>query len=274
MVSVAVDRAARQTAPVAVVATAPDRERVIADTRRAMELADWTRFVTPGADLALKANLGWDKLIPGAISAPWVVEGVILTVRERAGRVFLVESDQVVLDVERAVRLTGLLELCRRLDVTWCNMSCGATVRVRDDRRVVLRDVNIPEILTRTELITLPLVKTHNKTTVTGALKNQWGCLESLRHTFHLVLTDAIADVNCLIQPRFAVMDGTVGLEGNGPKSGVRTRARGGAGFGQPGRGRRRGRATDGVRPGGDPAPGALRRARSRLAARRLRPGG
>jgi len=125
------------------------------------------------------------------------------------------------MDVERAFRLTGLDEVCRRRQVSWCNMSRGQTVRVEDDRRRVLRDVNLPEILTRTQLVTLPLLKTHNKTTITGALKNQWGCLETLRHSFHLALPDAIADVNVLVQPRFAVMDGTVGLEGNGPKAGI-----------------------------------------------------
>jgi uncharacterized protein (DUF362 family) len=185
-----------------------------------MELARWTDYLSPGADVAVKPNLGWDKLIPGAISAPWVVEGVILAIRERVGRVFLVESDQVVTDVERTLRLTGLDRVCRLHGVEWCNMSRGTTVRVRDDGRPVLRDVNLPEILTRTELVTVPLLKTHNKTTVTGALKNQWGCLETLRHTFHLVLPEAITDVNVLVQPRFAVMDGTIGLEGNGPKSG------------------------------------------------------
>jgi uncharacterized protein (DUF362 family) len=211
----------RAAAPVAVVRTAADREQVIADVGRAVELAGWRRFVTPGADLALKPNLGWDKLIPGAISAPWVVEGVIVALRAHVGTIFLVESDQVVLDVERTLRLTGLDEVCRRHGVTWCNMSRGQAVRFTDDGRRVLRDVNLPEILTRTELITLPLLKTHNKTTITGALKNQWGCLETLRHSFHLVLADAIADVNVLLQPRFAVMDGTVGLEGNGPKAGI-----------------------------------------------------
>ena len=43
-----------------------------------LEAAEWTRFVGDGADVSLKPNLGWDKPLPGAISAPWVVEGVIL----------------------------------------------------------------------------------------------------------------------------------------------------------------------------------------------------
>jgi uncharacterized protein (DUF362 family) len=214
-------RSDRSGAPVALVRTVPQRERVLEQVARAMELAEWRRFVSPGADIALKPNLGWDKLIPGATSAPWVVEGVILTIRDHVRSITLVESDQVVMRMQDALRVTGLGRLCARLNVPVHNMSSGAFVRVAHPHLHVLHDVEIPEILTRTELITLPLLKTHNKTVITGALKNQWGCLKTLRHNFHLVLTEAIADVNALVQPRFAVMDGTVGLEGNGPKSGI-----------------------------------------------------
>ena len=37
---------------------------------------------------------------------------------------------------------------------------------------------------------------------------------------FAQALDDALADLNSVVTPVLAVMDGTVGLEGNGPKSG------------------------------------------------------
>jgi hypothetical protein len=37
-------------------------------------------------------------------------------------------------------------------------MSKGKFVRVRDPERLILRDIHIPEILTRTELITIPVL--------------------------------------------------------------------------------------------------------------------
>jgi uncharacterized protein (DUF362 family) len=149
-----------------------------------------------------------------------VVEGVIHAIRDHVGPIHLVESDQVVVDVEQALALTRLDSVCRRHGVTWVNMSRGPFVRVRRADRLVLVDAEIPEILFRTVVITVPLMKTHNKTVITGAIKNQWGCLRSLRHNYHLVLSQALVDVNTLVQPRFAVMDATVGLEGDGPKSG------------------------------------------------------
>ena len=77
-------------APVAVLHTEADERRVHEDVRRVMEMARWTDAVPRGADVALKPNLGWDKLIPGAVSAPWVVEAVILTIRDHVGRIYLV----------------------------------------------------------------------------------------------------------------------------------------------------------------------------------------
>lgn len=188
--------------------------------REAMELADYQTHIPRGEPVALKPNLGWDILIPGAVSAPWVVEGVIQVLKGYASEIYVVESDQVVVNVEDAVRKTRILDICKKHGIEWVNMSKGQFVRSKDESRLVLHNIHIPEILTRTHLVTLPLMKTHNKSTITGAIKNQWGCLETLRHNFHPVLSEALVDLNSLLKPRFAVMDGTIGLEGNGPKSG------------------------------------------------------
>ncbi len=210
----------RDDAVVSLVRSGTTREAVHAAVANAMEMANWKRYIPVGTPISIKPNLGWDKLIPGAISAPWVVEGVVLAIRNHAGPIYMVEADQVVVDVERALRLTRLDAICREHNLTWVNMSRGPRVQLLQENRLILKDVEIHEILTKTALITVPVIKTHNKTTLTGAVKNQWGCLPTLRHNFHLVLPEALADVNALVQPRFAVMDATVGLEGDGPKSG------------------------------------------------------
>jgi hypothetical protein len=95
-------------------------------------------------------------------------------------------------------------EVCKKNNVEWVNMSRGKFVEITDKSRLVLKHIHIPEILTRTELITIPVMKTHNKTVITGAIKNQWGCLQELRHNFHLVLSEALVDVNAIVRLRFA----------------------------------------------------------------------
>jgi len=197
------------------------REEVFRSVRRAMELARFTDFVPRGQDIALKPNLGWDLFLPGAVTSPWVLEGVVRVLRDWVGKIYLVESNQVVVDVERAFRVGGMDRVCRDHNLTWVNMTNETmrTVQLPDGR--VLKELQVPDILLRTPIVTVPVMKTHNKTTITGAIKNQWGCLPMFRHNYHLVLNAALADINTVVRPRFAVMDATVCLEGNSPKSGI-----------------------------------------------------
>ncbi len=200
---------------------APDRVRVIDAVRRAMELARWKEFVPRGAEVSLKPNLGWDLLLPGAVTSPWVFEGVVLTIRDWVGPIHVVESDQVVVDVESAFRQSRLDRICAQYGLDWVNMSRGPLRTVPVPRHRVLEQLTVPEILLRTKVITVPVMKTHNKSVITGAIKNQWGCLPRFRHNYHLVLDQALADINSVVRPCFALMDATVGLEGNSPKSGA-----------------------------------------------------
>jgi uncharacterized protein (DUF362 family)/NAD-dependent dihydropyrimidine dehydrogenase PreA subunit len=76
-------------------------------------------------------------------------------------------------------------------------------------------------------LISLPKLKTHGLTRLTGAVKNQFGCIPGLlKSQFHLRLPDPydfatmLVDINTFIKPRLYVMDGIIGMEGNGPRNG------------------------------------------------------
>ena len=61
-----------------------------------MEGAGWRDAIPAGADVALKVNLGWDRFIPGSITSPAVLEALALEMKPRAGRIFVIEADQVL----------------------------------------------------------------------------------------------------------------------------------------------------------------------------------
>jgi uncharacterized protein (DUF362 family) len=206
---------------VRVPSAAPSRADVLASVQRAMELAQWQEFIPRGAAVALKPNLGWDLFLPGAVTSPWAVEGVVRTIRDWVDKIYIVESDQVVVNVEKAFRLSRLDRVCREHGLTWVNMTREPMRSVPLPAGRVLKELTVPEILLRMPVLTVPVMKTHNKTVITGAIKNQWGCLPMFRHNYHLVLNAALADINSVVRPCFAVMDATVGLEGNSPKSGI-----------------------------------------------------
>lgn len=196
------------------------RDSVHEAVAEAMELARWRDYIPAGAEVALKPNLGWDLFFPGCVSSPWVVEAVILMLRDHVSKLYMVESDQVLVDMEKAFRTSRMDRVCKQYGIEWVNMSHRPYVELEVANGMAFETIQVPEILRRTTLVTIPCLKTHNKTTITGAIKNQWGCLPKLRHSFHLVLDGALADINAFCTPAFAVMDGTVGLEGNSPKSG------------------------------------------------------
>ena len=120
---------------------------------------------------------------------------------------------------EKSLRQTRVDRICQKYDVPFINLSYEATTTVELGGEV-FPQIRLPSILLEGNLVTIPVMKTHDKTTITGALKNQWGCLPKSRHMYHLVVSRAIVELNTALRPRFAVMDATISLEGNGPKSG------------------------------------------------------
>jgi len=205
---------------VSIVAVEPVHGDVRTAVRRALDAVHFRQVLPSGGPVSLKVNLGWDLFIPGSITSPLVAEALILELRDHVGEIYMVEANQVLEDIERAYQDSGMAAVCRKHGVQWVNMSHSPTETVETRENVILSRIEVPQILRETTLITVPVMKTHAKTGITGALKNQWGCLPTMRHEYHLVLDDALADLNSVIRPALCLMDGTVGLEGDGPKSG------------------------------------------------------
>ncbi len=77
-------------------------------------------------------------------------------------------------------------------------------------------------------IISLPKLKTHAFTKMTGSIKNQFGCVPGfLKGEYHVKLpgTDLfskmLVDLNNFLKPRLFIMDGVMAMEGNGPRGGM-----------------------------------------------------
>ncbi|MDO4491448.1 MAG: DUF362 domain-containing protein [Lachnospiraceae bacterium] len=77
-------------------------------------------------------------------------------------------------------------------------------------------------------LITMPKMKTHALEYITGAVKNQYGCIQGKNKAVgHTIYPSAesfgrmLIDLNKCVAPRLCVMDGIMAMEGNGPTSGT-----------------------------------------------------
>jgi uncharacterized protein (DUF362 family)/NAD-dependent dihydropyrimidine dehydrogenase PreA subunit len=125
-----------------------------------------------------------------------------------------------------AARKVGIAQVAEALGVTYADFADGRQVSFPEGE-LIKQFVIASAVLDADGLVTLPKLKTHALTRMTGAVKNQFGCVPGmLKGEFHMRMPDVdrfaqmLVDLNRLIRPRLAVMDGVIGMEGNGPRGG------------------------------------------------------
>lgn len=168
----------------------------------------------------VKPNWGFPFDHPGSVTSYEALDAFFSCVHHKYERIYLVESDQVLVDMEKASRLHGKDRLTHKYpNVVWRNLTREPMIQVKTSLAFP-RFLKIPLLLKELPLVTFPVWKTHGRSKVSLSLKNQWGCLEKQRYNLHPYLDQVIAEVNAHIRPAFAILDGLVGLEGDGPKTG------------------------------------------------------
>ncbi len=90
-----------------------------------------------------------------------------------------------------------------------------------------LRQLYLPRTVLEADfIVSLPKLKTHHWAGATLSLKNMFGivpgcCYGWPKNVLHWAgITPAILDINSTVRPDFAIVDGIVGMEGNGPIQG------------------------------------------------------
>jgi len=186
-------------------------------------------FVRPGQRVLLKPNVLMPVRPERAITThPAVIEAVAELVQGAGGEVVIFDSGPVPtgLVVRRAYRDAGILEVAERTGATLHDDI--AAVQVSAPESVLLKRLDLVKLCWEVDVvISLPKLKTHNLTTITGAVKNLFGLVPGMTKTaYHAKLPDVdkfcdmLLDVAAYVRPALTVMDGVVGLEGDGPSTG------------------------------------------------------
>jgi uncharacterized protein (DUF362 family)/ferredoxin len=185
------------------------------------------RFALRGETLVLKPNLLVARAAERAVTThPNVFRAVAR--RFVDARVEVTYGDSPGLGRPSAVaRRAGFASIAEELGIDLAEFTRGRTVSFPEGR--LIKQFTIAEgVLAADGIVSLPKLKTHGLTRITGAIKNQYGCIPGpLKAEFHARLPDAdlfsrmLVDLNRLLHPRLFVMDGIVAMEGNGPQNGV-----------------------------------------------------
>jgi uncharacterized protein (DUF362 family) len=161
----------------------------------------------------------------GIVTHPVVVEAVVRLLRD-AGvvEISIADGPGVGLDPDAVFERSGYRALADRLGVRLVNLNRAE----RRDRVWKYGTLAIPALVEDADLyVNLPKLKTHGYTTLTLSIKNHKGLLSEAdkKRDHHLGLHDPLVQHAKLVPPHLVVLDGIVGVEGDGPLHGrtVRT---------------------------------------------------
>ena len=210
-------------AVVSIVRTGEDVELAV---RKAVSLAGGLEgIVTSKSRVLIKPNLASrDRSGTGKITDARVTEAITKIVLERKPRNVIIGEGSAVgfdfpefEDTRMAMEESGTKEVAEKLGVALVDLNTDDHEDVEIPQPLVMNSVKIAQtVLESNVIISVPVMKTHIRSAVTLSLKNMKGAMPGAekKKTHRLGLELAIADLNSVVKPHFAVVDGLVGMEG------------------------------------------------------------
>ena len=129
-------------------------------------------------------------------------------------------------DPLKAFRKSGMYEVAERLKLPMADFERKR--RVFHEKAKQNKVFDIAEgVASADGILSLPKLKTHALTLLTGAVKNQFGCIPgTIKTGFHGKLgtvgefSQMLVDLTAFLKPRLYMLDAITGMEGNGPRRG------------------------------------------------------
>jgi uncharacterized protein (DUF362 family) len=192
-----------------------------ANVTRAIEaLGGISAFVRRGDKVAIKPNVGWNRLPEQAANTnPDVVAQIVrMVLAAGAARVWV--TDYPVNTAERCFERSGIAQAARAAGATVVMPDANAFRAVEVGGRFMrVADVLYP-IIDADRVINVPLVKQHGLSSATISMKNWYGVIGGHRVRLHQDIHRAIVELAAMVKPTLTVMDATRILLANGPSGG------------------------------------------------------
>jgi uncharacterized protein (DUF362 family) len=192
---------------------------------KALDLIDYKQALVGYDTVLIKVNFITDKTWDtGATTDPIVVEAIIKKLEELPVKVYVVESDATITNADKAFEKTGMKNMCKRNGVEWLNLShVQDKVKLEVPNGEALQSITVPRLVTESAVISAAKLKTHLNTTVTLGMKNMFGLLpDKFKGKYHMKgISKVVVDINTVLKPAVTVIDGFVGMEGEGPIDGT-----------------------------------------------------
>lgn len=205
-----------------------DEEEVLKRLQQSIDLIGGiTNFVKGGQRVLLKPNLLYGKNPEKAVTThPSIVKGMIQIVREAGGIPFIGDSPSIE-SLKRAAEKSGIKKVAEETNCPLVEFD--KPISPPKERRKIFKQLEIDRAVLEADLvINLPKWKTHGMTLLTLGVKNLFGCVPGPKKALwhlkagedHKVFAQILVDLYQVIRPSLTILDGILGMEGNGPGSG------------------------------------------------------
>ena len=146
-----------------------------------------------------------------------------------ADKVFIGDGPATERDTIAVLESLKLREYVGPLSGIFVDLNLDDVERVRLKTHASrLKELYLPKTVLGVDfLVSLPKLKTHHWAGVTLSLKNMFGvvpggCYGWPKNVLHWAgIDNSVLDINATVRPDFAIVDGIVGMEGNGPIQGI-----------------------------------------------------
>jgi uncharacterized protein (DUF362 family) len=205
-----------------------DEEEVFKRLQQSIDLIGGIEtFVRRGDRVLLKPNLLYGKAPDKAVTThPSIVRGIIQIVREKGGIPFIGDSPQIG-SLKRAAEKAGIKKVADEMNCPLLEFNRPVFPTKKGGK--IFKKLEIDQgVLEADVIINLPKCKTHGMMLLTLAVKNLFGCVPGPRKAlWHLkagedrkLFSQMLIDLYQVIHPSLTILDGILGMEGNGPGSG------------------------------------------------------
>ena len=183
-----------------------------------------------GRSVLLKPNLVEYDRASVINTDPRLVAAAVLAARRLgASSVVVAEGPGHRRDMRYVVSASGLGEALGDVGASFVDLNLAPVSRVPlRSRFTPLRELWLPTPLTDADVvISMPKMKTHHWAGATLSMKNCFGCIPGRvygwpKNVLHWAgLQEAIVDIAAAVRPDLQIVDGIVGMQGNGPIDGT-----------------------------------------------------
>lgn len=182
-----------------------------------------------GKSVFLKPNLvDYREDLP-LYTHPLVLAVLIRHLKKAGAREIKVgDGPAIIRDSEEIARLSGIADVCKQEDVAFIDLNIDDLDKVENPLQFTgINEFLLPRSVVKADLlISVPKLKTHHWALMTCSMKNLFGVIPGRKYgwpknVLHIKgINTSIVDVVSTVKPHFAVVDGVIAMEGDGPLAG------------------------------------------------------